>query len=82
MQASRYGRSIVRTNGQNAIGINIQKQSDANAVEVSRLVKEELENDLEFFVFPISIVLFEFKLPKFKEFCEVCKLRLSVYNCI
>jgi HAE1 family hydrophobic/amphiphilic exporter-1 len=34
--------NISRINGQTAIGITIQKQSDANAVEVSRLVKEEI----------------------------------------
>jgi HAE1 family hydrophobic/amphiphilic exporter-1 len=33
---------ITRINGENSIGIYIQKQSDANTVEVCRLVKEEL----------------------------------------
>lgn len=33
---------IVRVNGRDAIGLNIQKQDNANAVEVSQLVHEEL----------------------------------------
>ncbi|MFA8299662.1 MAG: efflux RND transporter permease subunit [Hyphomicrobiales bacterium] len=33
---------LVRTNRSNAIGLNVLKQSDANAVEVSRQVKEKL----------------------------------------
>jgi HAE1 family hydrophobic/amphiphilic exporter-1 len=35
-------KTIVRLNGQTAVGLLIQKQSDANAVEVSNLVREEL----------------------------------------
>lgn len=35
--------SISRLNKKNAVGILIQKQTDANAVEVSRLIKEELQ---------------------------------------
>jgi HAE1 family hydrophobic/amphiphilic exporter-1 len=34
--------SISRYNGQNGIGLFIKKQSDANAVEISRLVQEKL----------------------------------------
>ncbi|MBI9064865.1 MAG: efflux RND transporter permease subunit [Marinilabiliaceae bacterium] len=33
---------MVRVNGRDAIGLNIQKQDNANAVEVSKLVHEEL----------------------------------------
>ncbi|MBI9065200.1 MAG: efflux RND transporter permease subunit [Marinilabiliaceae bacterium] len=33
---------IVRVNGRDAIGLNIQKQDNANAVEVSKLVHEQL----------------------------------------
>ncbi|HEX9970470.1 MAG TPA: efflux RND transporter permease subunit, partial [bacterium] len=35
--------SISRINGQNAIGITILKQSDANTVEVSRLVRQAIQ---------------------------------------
>jgi HAE1 family hydrophobic/amphiphilic exporter-1 len=34
---------ISRINGQNALGIDIKKQSDANSVEMSRLVRDRLE---------------------------------------
>ncbi|WP_347158857.1 efflux RND transporter permease subunit [Pontibacter chitinilyticus] len=34
--------TLNRINGRSSIGLSIQKQSDANAVEVSRLVKEEI----------------------------------------
>jgi HAE1 family hydrophobic/amphiphilic exporter-1 len=34
---------ISRINGQNALGIDIKKQSDANSVEMSRLVRDRIE---------------------------------------
>jgi HAE1 family hydrophobic/amphiphilic exporter-1 len=34
---------ISRINGQNALGIDVKKQSDANAVDMSRLVRERLD---------------------------------------
>ena len=36
-------KSISRINGKNSVGITILKQSDANAVEVSRLVRNEVQ---------------------------------------
>ena len=36
--------NILRLNFKNTVGISVQKQSDANAVEVARLVKKELKN--------------------------------------
>ncbi|MGE5409948.1 MAG: efflux RND transporter permease subunit, partial [Clostridiales bacterium] len=36
--------NLSRINGENSIGIQIQKQSDANSVEVCKLVKQELKN--------------------------------------
>lgn len=36
--------NILRLNFKNTIGVILQKQADANAVEVARLVKEELKN--------------------------------------
>ena len=36
--------SLTRINGQPAVGITVQKQTDANAVEVSRRVREELQS--------------------------------------
>lgn len=36
--------SLTRINGQPAVGITVQKQTDANAVEVSRRVREELHS--------------------------------------
>ncbi|MFA7420927.1 MAG: efflux RND transporter permease subunit [Melioribacteraceae bacterium] len=36
--------NILRLNFKNTIGISVQKQADANAVEVARLVKEEMKN--------------------------------------
>ena len=36
-------KSISRINGKNSVGITILKQSDANAVEVSKLVKDEIQ---------------------------------------
>jgi hydrophobic/amphiphilic exporter-1 (mainly G- bacteria), HAE1 family len=35
-------KNLNRINGENSIGIQIQKQSDANSVKVSKLVKQEL----------------------------------------
>lgn len=35
---------ISRVDGENAIGLSIQKQSDANAVEISKLAKEAMAN--------------------------------------
>lgn len=42
MDAAKEIKVISRINGQNALGIDIKKQSDANAVEMSELVKERL----------------------------------------
>ncbi|MGE5401379.1 MAG: efflux RND transporter permease subunit [Ignavibacteriales bacterium] len=36
-------KTLNRINGENSIGLQIQKQSDANSVKVSQLVKEELK---------------------------------------
>lgn len=36
--------NILRLNFRNTIGITVQKQADANAVEVAKLVKEEMKN--------------------------------------
>ncbi|MDP2036639.1 MAG: efflux RND transporter permease subunit, partial [Ignavibacteria bacterium] len=36
--------NILRINFKNTIGISVQKQADANAVEVARLVKNEIKN--------------------------------------
>ena len=43
MDATGEVKVISRINGQNALGIDIKKQSDANAVEMSKLVRERLQ---------------------------------------
>ncbi|MCU0436859.1 MAG: efflux RND transporter permease subunit [Raineya sp.] len=40
---SKDGKTITRLNQKNAIGLIVQKQSNANAVEVSELVRSEIE---------------------------------------
>ncbi|MGE5401451.1 MAG: efflux RND transporter permease subunit [Ignavibacteriales bacterium] len=40
---TKEAESYSRLNGKNALGVLVQKQTDANAVEVSRLVREELK---------------------------------------
>ncbi|MBO0931499.1 efflux RND transporter permease subunit [Fibrella aquatilis] len=41
-EATRDAQTIGRLNGVASVGLNIQKQTDANAVEVARLVRAEL----------------------------------------
>lgn len=41
-EGSKEGRTLTRLNQKNAIGIIVQKQSNANAVEVSELVRSEI----------------------------------------
>lgn len=44
VDASREVKVISRINGQNALGLDIKKQSDANAVEMSQLVRDRLQS--------------------------------------
>lgn len=44
VDASREIKVISRINGQNALGLDIKKQSDANAVEMSQLIRDRLQS--------------------------------------
>ena len=43
VDATKDAENITRVDGKTMVGMNVQKQTDANAVEVSKLVKKELK---------------------------------------